>query len=733
MIRIDDLIARVSQYIPDPAAVDAISRAYVYSATLHRNTFSPTGMPTLQHALEVGGILAELKLDARCIVAGLLHDVLEHSLADPAALRQAVGEDAAQLVEEVSRLARASFQGTEAMRAQHMREMILASTRDLRVILLLLADRLQTLRAPDQLAPETRSALARETLAIYAPIADRLGVHFFKSDLEDRAFELLEPDRYAEMQREVSDRLKARQPALAAINGELERLLTESGMRCQVLGRIKHLYSVYAKMVKKHVGLERVQDLLATRIIVPNNDDCYKALGMIHAHFTPLPGRFKDYIALPKANGYQSLHTHVIAPSGDILEIQIRTEAMHREAELGIAAHFIYKDGAPRDDKELASVTWFRQLLENLEDGKDPHESMDLLARDLTPDEIFLFTPAGEVIKLPAGATPIDFAYAVHSQVGEHCTGAKLDGRMVSIRTPLRNGSVVEILTAQRQSPNEDWLKFAVSSRAQSKIRAYLRNQEKAESLRVGKDAVTREAKRAGKRVEDLLKLEPFQDWMRRNNLHSPDELYVAEAQGQANIKAVLERLFPPAEGATPAAPAAAQAAAGQAAQARSGQPRPGAPTAATRGGLRVPVRIAGMENLMVRFAKCCAPVPGDPLAGLITRGRGVSVHHRDCAILARTMDFDQRRVEVEWSEEVGKRPVNLVIRATTSLKHLVEVVSLLEEEGTAITSGRITSKQGVYTQHLSLLVGDSRQLKRILQRLNAMEGIRAERVLESA
>jgi GTP pyrophosphokinase len=740
MIRIDDLTAKVAAYIPDTGDVALLNKAYVYSATLHRRTFTPAGRPALQHALEVSSILADMKLDVACLVAGLLHDVLQESLADPAALREAVGEDVARLVEEVSALSRASFHGTEASRAEHMRQMILASTRDLRVILLLLASRLQTLRSLGEADLETRTALARETLVIYAPIAHRLGIQYLKAEMEDLAFAILDPPAFAELKAAVEARIRARSAPIEQINTELRALLEQQGIRAEVVGRAKHLYSIHHKMLKNKIGLDRIYDILATRIIVKDPDECYKVLGLIHANFTPIPGRFKDYIALPKANGYQSLHTSVFAASGDILEIQIRTEKMHREAELGIAAHFSYKDGSAQDARELASVSWFRTLLENLEVGKDPRESMDLLSRDLSPDEIFLFTPQGEVVKLPAKATPIDFAYAVHSEVGNHCTGAKMDGKIVSLRTPLRNGSVVEILTSAKQVPNEDWLKFAVSSKALGKIRTYLRNQERAEALRLGREIFLKEGKRVLRKPEDLFRHDAFRDWMQKNNLHNPDEVYVAEGFGHINLRVTLERLFPPEEKSPAERGAGARPAVGRPGVAKPGSAKAGlakqgpAGKQTARRTARNDLVVAGIENLMVRFAKCCAPVHGDPLLGIITRGRGVSVHHRDCAALARQVYHELRVVDAQWADEAGaQRPVTLAIRATTSMKHLLSVIPLLEEEGTPVTSGHITAKQGVYTQQLTLLVEDSRQLKRILQRLNAIAGIRAERVLESA
>jgi len=722
MLRFDDLQAKVATYMPPEADLEAIGRAYVYSATLHRNRFSHNGEPAMQHALEVSNILADMRLDVRCIVAGLLHDTLEQELAEPPALRTAVGEEPARLVEELARLSRAAFHGTEAARAEHMRQMILASTRDLRVILILLADRLQLLRNPGQLPEEAQHAVARETLAIYAPIAHRLGVHTFKPELEDRAWRILEPAAYAELQARVEARLAERSARIEQINSELRALLRAHGVEGEVLGRTKHLYSIQQKMLRDRIDLDRVYDLLASRIILDTTEQCYRVLGLVHAAYTPMPGRFKDYIALPKENGYQSLHTIVFGSSGDIFETQIRTREMHRQAEMGIAAHFIYKDGAPPDESELASVSWFRRLLENLEQGGDPHESMDLLQRDLAADQLFVFTPKGEVIKLPQRATPIDFAYAIHSEVGHRCVGARMDGRMVSIRTPLLNGAVVEIVTAKNQEPKEDWLKAAVSSKALGHIRRYLSKKKKEEAVVLGQEHVQREARPYVRKVDELFRLEPFRDWMQRHGYNTPDDVYAAEGFGRISIHDVLGRVLPRTERAE--APPAGKAG-----------PHPAARQGAGKEPSRQVVTISGMDQMMMRFAKCCTPVHGDPVVGIITRGRGVSVHHRDCPNLTRQFIHPQRVVEVDWSEAqpVRGRPVTLAISTRGSVKDLLESISFLEAEGTPITSGRMASHKGVCTQHLTVMVNDSKQLKRILQRLNAMAGIRAERVLESA
>ncbi|MDH4248835.1 MAG: RelA/SpoT family protein [Deltaproteobacteria bacterium] len=720
---IEQLISTVGGYSPLRVGLDPLLKAYEYTLSKQQDSRADIQSQALTRALGVCGILAELHLDRVSLAAGLLHDALEPSQIDMTSLRAIAGEDAAGLVEEVNRLSRASFQGSEASRAENMREMILASTRDLRVILILLAGQLQQLRDAKNLEPLKAQNLAREARTIFAPIAHRLGVHFIKAEMEDIAFSILEPEVHADLQRRVDEKVTERSARIVEINQELKDLLRRNGLDGEVLGRTKHLYSIHNKMKKSRLELDKIYDVLATRIIVGDTEACYRVLGLVHAAYTPIPGRFKDYIALPKSNGYQSLHTLVFGSSGDLFEIQIRTRDMHQQSEMGIAAHFSYKDGRAPDTRELASVTWFRQLLENLEEGRDPAETMELVSRELEPTQLFLFTPKGEVVKLAAGATPIDFAYAVHTEVGNHCTGAKVDGRIISIRTPLRNGSVVEIMTHPHQEPKEDWLKFAISSKAQGRIRSFLRKKERVEAVILGRELLAREAKRAGFKVEELLREEGFAEWMRRHSFNTVEDLYAAEGFGRVKLDEVLSKLFPSRD--TPPAASSARVV-----------PAPvSAPAREKSAGSRTPVTVAGMDQVLVRFAKCCTPVHGDPLQGIITRGHGVSVHHRECGNLKRQVFHTERLVDVEWQEDLGKmRPVTLVITTRRSMKDLLHLVALLEEkEGAAITEGRISSRQGEYTQHLTLMIKDSQQLKRVLQRLNAMEGIRAERELDSA
>ena len=709
MIRIDDLMAKVGAYIPKDAPLGLISKAYVYSARLHRDKFSPTGTFVLQHALEVSSILADFRMDIPCIVAGLLYDVMAEKLADKQAIEEVVGTDVAELVAELASLSQASFHGSAASRAAHMRQMILASTRDLRVILILLADRLQMLRGTKGLEQKIVTGIARETLAIYAPIAHRLGVHFFKSELEDLAFQILKPESYLELQEQVAQRISESRKSINRINQELNSLLDIHSIKGEVLGRSKNLYSIYSKMQRDKCGLDSIYDMLATRIILSRQEDCYRMLGLVHATHTPLAGKFKDYIALPKPNGYQSLHTCVYGENGNIIEIQIRTRYMHDQAEMGVAAHFIYKDGVLADEKELADVSWFRRLLENLGNWKDPQTSIDKLEHELESDQIFVLTPTGEVIKLPTGATPIDFAYAIHSQVGHHCSGARMNDRMISIRTPLENGTQVEIITSSKQTPNRDWLNYAVSNRALSRIRNYLHTQQRDHAIRLGREILWREVRHLVKKPEQLPEWEPFAEWMQKHGLNRLDDAFAAIGADRVSSKGIAERLL------------------------GSSQPTP--PTSKSvrkRKNVQL-VSISGMDNLLVRFAKCCAPVYGDSIQGTVTRGRNISIHRSTCHNLTRQLYEEGRILEVQWVENSeGLKPVSLAVQATTSMKDLILLINQLEEDA-PITPGKIISRQGVYTQHLTMMVDNPKKLNKILARLNAMEGISAQQKRESA
>jgi GTP pyrophosphokinase len=753
MISIDQLTAKLSAYLPSEASIAQVQRVYRYSSELHGARKLPDGTPLIRRSLEVTAILADMRLDPVCLMAGLLYDVLPQKLCAAADLRAAVGDAVADLLEALAKLGRANFHGTEQSRADHMRQMILVSTRDLRVILILLADRLQWMRSLDALPAEEREAVARETLSIYSPIAHRLGIHYLLAELEDRAFMLLEPEAAQELQLAVDARLSARREHLDEISGAFRALLARNGMPAEVIGRTKHLYSIHQKLKRTQGSLDEIYDLEASRIIVGTVEECYRLLGLIHAEFTPLPGRFKDYIALPKANGYRSLHTTVFGRHGDLFEVQIRTREMHRAAELGVAAHFLYKDGARPDPRELAQLAWFRGLLDNLESGQSPAESMELLTRDLKPAEIFVFTPKGEVIKLPARATAIDYAYAIHTDIGHRCVGAKLDGRMIPIRSVLENGGVVEIITAHRAAPKKDWLKHAVTSKAITRIRVFLRQKERADAIRIGRERCLRESKRFGRKADELPNWPPFKEWMTQKGLHNAEEWFAAEGEGKVSLREVLEKLLP---GGVPAMPVRVPKRRAAAVSPKAGSDKPR-------------VVVSGISNLALRFARCCSPKPGDPLLGIVTRSQGVSIHHRDCGNVRRVRQNTGRLVEADWFGEglsanaegrgpgaeapnadtpniaakrqgggaegrPGGRTIRLVVSAEKSGKGLAKVTRLLKFEGTPVEMAAVISSEGSReVQRLTVHVGDADQAARILHRLNAMAGVRAVRELESA
>ncbi|MDH4121764.1 MAG: RelA/SpoT family protein [Deltaproteobacteria bacterium] len=702
---------KATSYLPPETDLRRIRQAFEYSARLHGDRLHPSGVPRLQYALNVAVQLARMRMDVTSILAGLLHDVFQEELARPAELTEAMGPEVTGLLEELSRISRATYHSSEESRAVHMRQMILATTRDLRVILVLLAERLVLARALSGLPPQDRRSVARELRKIYAPLAHRLGIHSVKAELEDLAFQELEPEDYARLKALVDARLTNQERSMERINRELAGLLEREGLPGEVLGRTKHYYSIKTKMEKTGAGLDQIYDLIATRMILDTKDQCYKALGLIHQHYTPLPGRFKDYVALPKENGYQSLHTTVIGRGGEFFEVQIRTRDMHRQADWGVAAHFLYKAGQEPDEEERANLAWFRQLLANLESGQNHAESMEMVSRDLAAEQIYVFTPTGEVIKLPARATPIDFAYSIHTEVGNRCVGARMDGRMIPIRTPLRNGSVVEIITSAKQEPHKDWLKFAHTSKALAKIRSHLREQEESAARRTGRERLTRELRKAGVRVEEMLEREEFKTWMSRNGLQSPDELFQMAGFGKMDARTLLEKT-----GLVKGAPRAPrpQASAAAASKGSNGSHGPG-------------VLVAGMGNIVTRLARCCQPVFGDPITGLITRTRGVSVHNQGCPNLLRESPHPDRLIPVQWAGDTpGAKPVRLELKTDSSQKALAQAAGWLEEAGYEVQPGVILPVAGGYAQNVTVMVDPSRDVETILHRLNAMAGVRA-------
>ncbi|HET7340484.1 MAG TPA: bifunctional (p)ppGpp synthetase/guanosine-3',5'-bis(diphosphate) 3'-pyrophosphohydrolase [Methylomirabilota bacterium] len=712
MTELATLIEEIPKYQPG-ADLAVLQRAYRFSEASHQGQQRASGEPYLSHPLEVAHLLVGFKMDVTTVTAGLLHDVLEDTETTKDELRREFGTEIAELVDGVTKIGKLAFSSREERQAENFRKMLVAMARDLRVLMIKLADRLHNMRTLDYLPPEKSRKVAQETLDIYAPLAHRLGMAKVKAELEDLALRTLQPEAYVDLQKRVAKRRLEREADINHVIAILEQKLREVGIESQIRGRPKHFYSIWKKMHDQGREFDEIYDLTAVRVITASVRDCYGALGVVHSLWKPVPGRFKDFIAMPKVNMYQSLHTTVIGPKGDPVEIQIRTWDMHRIAEEGIAAHWLYKEKKTGKDKVDESLLWLRQLLENQQDTKDPTEFLDGVRVDLFPEEVYVFTPKGDVKALPENSTPIDFAYAVHTKVGEHCVGAKVNGKLVPLRTALRQGDIVEIVTSPNQHPSRDWLKIVKSSRARSKINQWLKVEERARSIELGRELFEREAKKYRLNASALLAGDDMVKAAADLGYPTPDDVMAAIGYGKASVHQLLNRLAPGAtletvERARPATPGAARK--------------------ADQG-----VRIRGVEDLLVRFAKCCNPLPGDQIVGFITRGRGLTVHARDCLTVAKSVLDRERLINVEWDvEEPAKRPVRIAVYIGKDRPGLLsEITGAISSRNGNITKAEVTvtdDRRGI--NHFVVEVADLRQLQDIMTSIrDVADVINVERV----
>src|SRR5438874_2491268 len=728
MIRLNDILEKVNAYHAD-ADLDLVKKAYVYSAKVHQGQIRKSGEPYLVHPLEVAGLLADLKLDEASIVAGLLHDTIEDTLAKPEEIKELFGGEVLDLVEGVTKLG--TFQSSqnasiEEKQAENFRKMLVAMAKDIRVILVKLADRTHNMRTLAHMQPEAQQRIAQETLDIYAPLAHRLGIQWIKIELEDLAVRYLKQAEYADSEQQVAQTQKDRAKFIGDVVQLLQTKLKEAGLEAEVQGRPKHLYSIWKKMRKNGLNsVSQLHDIVAFRLILKSVPACYEALGLIHSLWKPVPGRFKDYVAIPKPNMYQSLHTTVIGPTGERIEIQMRTEEMHSIAEEGIAAHWVYKEGKShgRDEQKFA---WLRQLMEWQQDLKDPREFLETVKVDLFTDEVFVFTPKGDVRSLPQGSCPIDFAYAIHSEVGAHCAGAKLNGKMVPLRTKLKNGDSVEILTNANVRPNKDWLGFVKTSRAQAKIRQFIKMQQRERSLEIGRDLLEREFRRFDLTFSKMVKTSDFQKVANEYGHARSEDLVSAVGYGKLSPASVLQRLLPPEKLAEKKPQQDGDSAAN------------GHPSRLTELFRRVAqrnragggVRIGGVDDVLVRYAKCCNPVPGDQITGFITRGRGVTVHTRACK---KALETDpERRVDVTWDVHGEfKRAVNLRVRSDDRKGLLARMSETFADVGVNILQANARSngeKGAISTFEIEIV--DVKQLNDVLRAIGAIPGVHSvERV----
>ncbi len=708
MVRLTNILEKVKGYHPR-ADTDLINKAYVYASRMHDGQMRKSGDEYFIHPVSVADIIADMRLDASSVCAALLHDVVEDCEVSLPEVETVFGEEVAFLVDGVTKLGKVNFASREDRQAESFRKMLVAMARDIRVLLVKLADRLDNMRTLEHMSPSSQERIARETIEIYAPLAGRLGIQWLKAELEDLSFKHLEPEAYALLDEQVRTVAKNTDHYINDVTTKLKKMLLTRGFSVNVSGRRKHLYSLHRKMKSSGIGFEQVHDFVAFRVITESVADCYATLGVIHSEWTPVPGRFKDYIALPKSNMYQSLHTTVIGPGNRRVEIQIRTHEMHRTADYGIAAHWQYKEhGGGIDPKDAARFVWLRQLMEFQKEVVDPEEFYESVKVDLFPEDVYVFTPKGDVMTFPRGATPVDFAYAVHSEVGHRCSGARVNGAIVPLRHKLQNGDVIEIITSKNHHPSKDWLEFVMTSRARSRIRLYLRAEERKHAVKLGKELLEKEMRKNNVSLSRFLKGKRSKEVFSRFHAGSEDDLYARIGIGKLALPSVMEQVLPKED-------------------AERDSLRPGFIERAVQ---RVAgdvegagIRIQGMDNMLVRFAQCCNPVPGDPVTGWITRGRGVSVHRRGCP---RVLELDpERRVQVSWADHVDvDLPVSLRVMTDDRAGILASVSSVFSTNGVSISEASCLSKDGRAENLFHFRVGDIDRLREIMRGVAKVKGV---------
>lgn len=706
--RLTPTIEETLAWVREARGQDLVRRAYEFAVTAHEGQFRKSGEPYVQHALAVAGLLAELRMDAETVAAGLLHDVVEDCDVSVEELAGAFGPAVAGMVdgvtklEEIKRLGRVGETERNEQELESLRKMFLAMARDARVMLIKLADRLHNMRTLAALPPERQRRLARETMEIYAPLANRLGIWRWKGELEDLAFRCLEPETYHEIAVQLTARRAEREAEIERHVAHLRHHLRLEGIGAEISGRSKHIYSIYRKMRRKQVPLERVYDIRAIRIIVGSILDCYHALGIVHSLWTPIPGEFDDYIATPKENMYQSLHTAVVGTDGKTLEVQIRTAYMHRIAEYGIAAHWRYKEGTRQDRQFEEQIAALRAQIEARSETEDAGEFVEAVTADLFEDRVYVFTPKGKVIDLPAGATPIDFAYYVHTEVGHRCRGAKVNGRWVPLDYVLRTGDQVEIVTAKRAVPSRDWLnpalRYVKTARARSKIRRWFRRQDREQNIALGRTILERELRRLGltgmshETVAALFGYEGVEEFLARIGFGDVNSQQIAARVMKAKRREKEADLEVP--------------------------PIPLLPIEATPD-----VQVLGTGGLLTRLARCCNPIPGEPITGYVTRGRGVTIHRRDCPNVINVRD-PERLIEVDWGTQARTFPVLISVVAYDRAGLLHDVSGVLSREGINITSLNVTRSRNLSTLYITLEVTDIGQLGRVLARINKVPNV---------
>ena len=720
--RFRDLLRKVRSY-RESEDLSLIKKAYEFSLQHHKGTARESGEPYLAHPLQVATILAEMRLDTTAIAAGLLHDVVEDTSVTVEDITTEFGEQVAHIVEGVTKINKIEFASSEEAQAENVRKMVLAMMDDIRVVLIKLADRLHNMRTLNFLSPERQQKIARETLDIYAPIAHRLGMGKIRGELEDLAFQYVDPISYDQVKDAIESRRKEGEAFLSEVQGVIEQKLKENKIQARVEARIKRLYSIWQKIQRQRISIEQIYDMLAMRIITQSESDCYAVLGIIHNQWRPVPGRIKDFIAIPRNNFYKSLHTTVISEKGHAFEVQIRTEEMHKMAEEGIAAHWKYKDGpvSARDEQRLA---WLRQVVEWQRDIKNSKEFLATLKIDLYPEEVYTFTPKGRIVILPRDATPIDFAYTVHTEVGHTCVGAKVNGRIVALRYKLRSGDIVEILTQPGHNPSRDWLQYTQSSRARQKIKHWLNLHQRERAVEIGRKLMEKEARKYRISMKSLNDAELMRV-SSENGLAKPDDLLAAIGYGKFSARSILARLVPADE---------AQSFSGHAPAPTTDEGSNSGFTNVVRrvfGGDNSAIKVKGHDDLMVYRARCCNPSRGEEIVGYVTRGKGVAVHSASCANVENLMFEPERRIAVEWGRDTASPiwqagyPVKLAVSCDNRPGMLKQIATVISDANTNIQNIEAKTAEDHATVELVADIADLKHLERIVTGVRKIPGVR--------
>jgi len=698
LIRINNIIDKISEYHPE-ADLDIIERAYIYSARVHAGQVRLSGEPYLSHPLEVAGILSDMKLDVISVAAGLLHDVIEDTQAAPEEVEELFGSEVRHIVSGVTKLSGLSFHSTRARQAESLRKMFLAMADDIRVILIKLADRLHNMRTLQFHKPDKRKKIAGETLDIYAPIAARLGIYWIKNELEETSFKYFQPEECSRIQDLVAKSRTERTKYMETVKGYIKKQMDEALLECEVLGRNKNYYSIFNKMVAQNLPFEEIYDIIAFRIILDSISHCYEALGLIHSMWKPIDHKFKDYIARPKANMYQSLHTTVVGPFGERIEIQIRTWEMDRVAKSGIAAHWSYKEGQRIDENISEKFAWIQDLVENQENFPDPGEFLENVRIDLFQDEVYVFTPRGEIKTLANGATTVDFAYMIHTEVGNQCTGAKVNGQLVPLVYQLKTGDIVEITTSKNHHPSKDWLKFVKTVKARSKIRQWIKTQEKERSISLGREMLEKAFRKEKLNFNSVVKAVELADVATHFGFKTIDDLIAHVGYGKITPLQVVRKFAPkPQAGDLPET--IFNKLIGRVSRKKK---------------LKTGVLVKGLDDILIKFGKCCQPVPGDNIVGYITRGYGVTIHRTNC-VNALEMN-PERQIEVDWNQEASEMyPVKIRIISHDRQGLLADLVGNISKHGANILQASSNTRDSkIVDSFFTIGVEDISHLEKIL------------------